>query len=274
MRTRSKIVLAALSAAVLGVAGATTAFAAGDGRNGGGAAAPRALKPAVVTASSTEAVFVPITPCRIVDTRLGGGKIASGATRSFVVRGTVLFVPQGGKAGGCGVPASATGVATNVTVVNAGGTGYMAGFPAGAPAPLTNFVTYWSDRVVTVNPTFALSAPGTSPHLSIKSVGSSANVIIDVTGYYAPQMAGFVQADGTLTYTSGRVLSSSHPSTGNYDVTFDRDVSQCAFHVSVYDFNWVAAVGPMGSNGAHVYIHDQVSPYTQHDTSFFITAVC
>jgi hypothetical protein len=30
----------------------------------------------------------------------------------------------------------------------------------------------------------------------------------------------------------------------------------------------------MGSTGAHVYIHDQVSPFTQHDTSFFITAVC
>lgn len=278
MRRRTKVIAVAVTGAALVVAGITAAAASsGDTPNGRTSAQPAArVRPALATPATTEATFVPVQPCRIVDTRLAGGKIAPNTSRSFNVRGTTGFTGQGGTASGCGVPGAATGVALNVTVVQAGGNGYLTGYPAGTTAPLTNFVTYWQDRTVTANPTIALAPPGTNPALAIKNVGAATHVIIDVTGYFAPQMAGFVESDGTLTYTSGRVLASSHPSTGNYEVTFDRDVSQCSYVVTPYAFNYVVAVGPSGldPNAAHVYIHDQGTSTTSHDTSFFITAVC
>src|SRR6478735_9396444 len=53
---------------------------------------------------STESGFVPLTRCRIVDTRSGTGTngtpFTSLATRTFYVGGTFGFAPQGGKAGG------------------------------------------------------------------------------------------------------------------------------------------------------------------------------
>lgn len=35
--------------------------------------------------TTNDLVFVPITPCRIIDTRLAGGQIAAGTTRAFDV---------------------------------------------------------------------------------------------------------------------------------------------------------------------------------------------
>lgn len=113
-----------------------------------------------------------------------------------------------------------------------------------------------------------------TPSLVIANHGGPTHLIIDLNGYYAPQFAGSVEQDGTLTYSSGRTTAVSHPSTGNYDVTFDRNVSECGFQVTPYGCNWVTAVGPVGASQAHVYIHDQVAPFTRHDTSFHILAIC
>ena len=98
---------------------------------------------------------------------------------------------------------------------------------------------------------------------------------VDVTGYYAGPLTAFVDLSGTVQYGS-RVVSVTHPSTGNYVVTFDRDVSGCSFQVTPYAYNYAVAVGPefLAPKGAHVYIHDQDGATTPHDDSFFITAIC
>ena len=51
--------------------------------------------------SQADLVYTPLTPCRIIDTRVAGGAIAAGATRDFLVTGT-SFASQGGSATGCG----------------------------------------------------------------------------------------------------------------------------------------------------------------------------
>src|SRR5271157_1534176 len=58
--------------------------------------------------------FIPVTPCRVVDTRgtagpFGGPSLAGDSSRSFVV-------PQSG----CGIPPTAQAYSLNVTVVPAG----------------------------------------------------------------------------------------------------------------------------------------------------------
>ena len=51
--------------------------------------------------SQADLVYTPVTPCRIIDTRLAGGAIAAGTTRSFLVTGT-NFSPRGERqAAGC-----------------------------------------------------------------------------------------------------------------------------------------------------------------------------
>ena len=53
--------------------------------------------------TQADLVYTPVTPCRIIDTRLGGGIMAANTTRDFLVTGTD-YSAQGGSATGCGVP--------------------------------------------------------------------------------------------------------------------------------------------------------------------------
>ena len=204
------------------------------------AAARAAAGKALTTASLTgpargENVFVPITPCRIADTRIAGGALGNGSTRAFYVRGTTGFNTQGGHTGGCGVPSSASGVTANVTIPAVGsGGGYMVGWPYGGTAPHTNFVTYPTGQTITVNPTFALAAPGAEPSLAIKNFGHTAHVVMDITGYYAPQMQGTISPSGTLYSGTARMVSASHLGTGLFSVTWDSDVTYCTPTVTPY----------------------------------------
>src|SRR4051812_36524805 len=45
------------------------------------AGTPQNVTAQAVGDAASDLLFVPLAPCRIIDTRLGGGKIASGATR-------------------------------------------------------------------------------------------------------------------------------------------------------------------------------------------------
>jgi len=276
MRLKSTLVTAVSAVLIVGVALVSSASAASpsdpSAPNGPPAGSVSAL---AVTTAEVGAIFQPIQPCRIVDTRSSvAGNLGNGSAQSFTVRGTTGFVPQGGNSGGCGIPTSATAVSASVTTTQSAGNGYLTGWPFGQPQPNANFATYNTGLGMTVGADFTLRAPGAEPSLVIANYGGPTHLIIDVTGYYAPQLAGFVEQDGTLTYSSGRITAVSHPSTGNYDIIFDRNVSQCSFQVTPYGYNWVTAVGPVGPNQAHVYIHDQVSPFAQHDTSFHILAIC
>src|SRR5712692_3734912 len=60
------------------------------------------FSPNVLGDNNRDLVYFPVTPCRLVDTRLAGGPIAAGFTRSFVMNGSLTG--QGGNASGCGIP--------------------------------------------------------------------------------------------------------------------------------------------------------------------------
>lgn len=64
--------------------------------------APQVVAPQTLGATTSDLVFTPITPCRIVDTRLAGGPIAGNFTRSFFAINTASFAVQGGSATNCG----------------------------------------------------------------------------------------------------------------------------------------------------------------------------
>ncbi len=58
-------------------------------------------------------------------------------------------------------------------------------------------------------------------------------LVIDVQGFYAPQIQATVNLDGTLGDHTSRVVSSSRPATGQYTVTVDRNVSGCVASANV-----------------------------------------
>lgn len=192
-----------------------------------------AISPSAISAPSvSQTTFVPITPCRIADTRKGGGALVNLAVRTFFVQGTSNFAPQGGKSGGCGIPTTARSVVTNVTTTGATANGgYLSGYPAGSPEPLSNFVTYPAGTT-TVNPTFTI-ATSTTNSLSIKAHGSNVQVIIDVTGYYTPQIEAIIAPDGSLYSKTSAIVASVRNTTGSYTITTAMDVSYCAVSIGI-----------------------------------------
>src|SRR5688572_6944909 len=67
------------------------------------AAETRAIVPLDLGDSTSDLVYNTLPqPCRIIDTRLAGGRLTS--SRDFKVAGDALFEEQGGHAGGCGIP--------------------------------------------------------------------------------------------------------------------------------------------------------------------------
>ena len=260
--------VAAMGLATVGLTSAVANDVTAPADAGAAAAVPRPARP--------ELLFVPTTPCRVADTRLGGGKIPSGSVRNFYVRGTAGFPAQGGRSGGCGVPATATSVATNVTVAGATGLGYMIGYPDGTAAPVANFVSYHANETTTVNPTFALAAEGVNPHLAIKNQGSPAHLLLDITGYYLPQIQGMVDYGGTIISAgSTRMLSAVHNGTGDYTVTVDGDVSYCSPTAVPY--------GNYSYTRAFIYSTNQVAglrwglssgSVTHVDSHFYLTVAC
>lgn len=119
--------------------------------------------------------YVPITPCRLVDTRnpvsaFGGGpEMSSNETREF-------SLPHGP----CGIPASAAAYALNITVVPDNELGYLAVWPAGQSKPTVS--TLNSEGRVKANA--AIVAAGTNGGIEIY-VSDPTQVVVDISGYFA-----------------------------------------------------------------------------------------
>ncbi len=219
------------TALVAGTVASTSAldrFAAGTPAR---TAAAQALAPPTYQPAA-ESQFTPITPCRAIDTR--PGRIAAGATHHFHIRGTIGFAEQGGKDGGCGVPASATGVAVSVSSVDIAGAGYLRIWPYGYADPGATVAHYQRGPITTTGATVTLGTQGSAYDVTAKAFQSGAGLVLDVTGYYAPPLAGFVSAAGGPYSGSPRMIAAAHTSTGVYEVQFDRTIRYCSAQVTTF----------------------------------------
>lgn len=97
---------------------------------------------------STALRLEPLTPCRIVDTRLTAA-LGAGETRIVPVSGV------------CGVPAGTRAAVLNVTAVQAGATGSLALFPDGTAPPGTSTVSFSVGRTRAAFSISGLAADGT-----------------------------------------------------------------------------------------------------------------
>ena len=136
-----------ISATVFALVLGTVSAAAGSGPTSegdpppvaaGGDFGPSANEPPTgpaATITATENLYVPIKPCRIVDTREAGGILTSNSFRNFYVRGTSGFAGQGGTTGGCGLPLSAVAATLSMTTGNSTLIACVASIPQIASEP-------------------------------------------------------------------------------------------------------------------------------------------
>jgi subtilisin family serine protease len=124
------------------------------------------------TATATGAI-VPITPARVLDTRIGlgapTGTVAAGAER------VVTFTGQGGVA-------SASGVIMNLTVTQPKGTGYLIAYPTSGVRPFVSNLNFDPGDTVPNLVSVGLTG-GTATLYNGPAGGGSAHIVADVMAY-------------------------------------------------------------------------------------------
>ncbi len=118
--------------------------------------------------------FVPVSPCRVADTRwatgpFGGPTMAAAETRSFPI-------PQSA----CGIPGTAQAYSLNVTVVPQGPLYYLTLWPTGQSQAMVSTLNSFEGNVVA---NAAIVPAGTSGAVSV-FVTNPADVILDIGGYF------------------------------------------------------------------------------------------
>jgi hypothetical protein len=118
--------------------------------------------------------FVPVTPCRVADTRnpagpFGGPAMTAGSTRSFAV-------PQSA----CSIPGTAQAYSLNVTAVPQGPLSYLTLWPTGQAQPFVSTLNSLGGIVVA---NAAIVPAGSSGAVSVY-VTNPADVVLDIDGYF------------------------------------------------------------------------------------------
>ncbi len=119
-------------------------------------------------------------PARVYDSRVSGGPMGSGQTRTISVASAI---PSTG--GGLAVPAGAAGIAFNLTITRTVGKGWLAVIPHGAPFAGTSSINWTAPGQTVANG--GLVGLGGDRQVDVRcasNLGCSTDIIIDVTGYF------------------------------------------------------------------------------------------
>lgn len=122
-----------------------------------------------------------LQPARVLDTRVGTGLV--GTFKSSLVR-AVQVSGQGG------VPSDAMAITANLTVVGQTSAGYLSIGPTVSSAPRTSSLNVPRGDTRANLATVRLSGTGSLALVWKGSSGSTAHVIVDVTGYFTSSPAG------------------------------------------------------------------------------------
>lgn len=130
-------------------------------------------------------VYVPVAPCRILDTRIVGGPIVAGGVRNFDLADVVNFSTQGGDTGNCNVgnKGSFAAAAVNFTVVRPSIAGYITAFPYLGNRPDASTVNYAADDVRNGFTILRLDQSAATNEFSVYSVAQT-HLVADVVGYF------------------------------------------------------------------------------------------
>jgi serine protease len=128
-----------------------------------------------VQGDTTGARYVPVTPARLLDTRVGNGltaKLSANVPATFQVTGR------------SSIPTYATAVTGNVTVVNETYSWAVFVGPDPTASPGTSTVNFNKGDIVANGLTVALGSDGTLSATYISTSGNTTDLVFDVTGYF------------------------------------------------------------------------------------------
>ncbi|MEP7047465.1 MAG: hypothetical protein ABI949_12330 [Ilumatobacteraceae bacterium] len=130
--------------------------------------------------SGERTVFVPITPCRLLDTRPGSDNVGQ---RQAPIRNNETFITTvRGVNGNCNLPGGAVGVSMNVTAVDPSASSFLVVYPSdGVRGPGSNLNWVAGQAPVPNAVTTKLSADG---KVAIYNLSGNVDVIADINGYY------------------------------------------------------------------------------------------
>jgi hypothetical protein len=148
--------------------------------------------------SSAPALFHALTPVRSFDTRDASG----GVPLAPLGAGAQLDVTIGGTHG---VPADASAVVLNVTVVDGTATSFLTAWPTGDPRPNASSLN-WADS--TAHPNGLTIGLGTAGKVSFYNFGGTVNVLADIVGYYTLAAGPLFQNVAAMATTSTDLASS------------------------------------------------------------------
>ena len=166
-----------------------------------GMAAPRSVTASFSCQAATALQFVPITPCRIADTRAGSGftGLFGAPSLSANIKRDVPVLSSS-----CGVPANAAVYSLNLTAVPLQGFSDLVAWPTGQAQPGTSNL-HSTDGSVLADA--ALVAAGTGGQISVLATGNT-DLVIDINGYFAPPGASSMQF---FPMTPCRVIDTRNP---------------------------------------------------------------
>ena len=153
--------------------------------------------PAVKNEDSTEAlgdaasdlVYVPVAPCRLLDTRVAGGQIGANSSRSFDVAAATDYTAQGGAATNCNI-GNVSGIASavvNFTVVGPAYGGFVTAHAFGTTLPLAATVNYATGEIRGNLSIVPLDADSAGNDITVFTFAPT-QLVADVVGYFiAPQ---------------------------------------------------------------------------------------
>jgi hypothetical protein len=165
-------------------------------------AAPTA--PATAQLLSSNLLYNAIQPCRILDTRSGGGGIlnpGNAGARAINVVGLTNYGAQGGFAGDCHIPGWSTSgtslprvqaIVLNLTAVGAAGAGDLRAWPTDQPQPNTSVLNFAQQGAVAgLNIANGVVLPVRQDlqgnDITIKADAAATHVVADVVGYFSAE---------------------------------------------------------------------------------------
>jgi hypothetical protein len=158
-----------------------------------GLAATAVIFSSSASSAQTGLLFTPIAPCRIVDTRSGGGILTNGVPRAITVNAggpTANYSAQGGTSSGCGLPTDAKSVFFNFVVVSPTASGFFQAWPVGTATPTASISNF--ANVSGLNIANGIAVPVCNPSTASCTAGdlnvlvnqANAQLVVDVVGYF------------------------------------------------------------------------------------------
>lgn len=150
------------------------------------ALAPAGDAPALIGDPDKDLVYTPVTPCRIIDTRVAGGMLNNNTSRDFDVTAAPSYTSQGGSATNCGIgdKGSFKAVVVSFTTTGAQAAGNLTAYPFGVTRPAATSMTYLPGQLTSNSVIAPLDQTSAGNEMTV-FVSGKTHIIADVVGFFS-----------------------------------------------------------------------------------------